>query len=93
MPAEHVVGDVGVNQRVREPVGAVTPVDHEVFDEKRVGYLTVQEFVDVLSQWGPPGEPMDIDEAVGALEHGGIVEGDRVDYRRYAKCVLDAARK
>lgn len=55
------------------------------FDEDRDGYLTDEQFVGMLTQYG---EPLTTDEADQALKYGGIKTEKGIDYRRYADHIL-----
>jgi len=57
----------------------------ETFDEHGLGYLSDEQFVELLTEWG---EPMSIDEARESLSEEGIIEGHKVYYRRYAEFLV-----
>ena len=60
----------------------------QVFDSEQAGFLTDKAFVAILTEWG---EAMTVEEAHRSLGHGGIIQGNLVDYRKYASLILQRA--
>lgn len=56
------------------------------FDEHDCGYLTDEQFATLLTEWG---EPMPVEEAHASLRHEGVIESNKVFYRKFVEVLLE----